>query len=721
VNAAAGEAALFLAFGGAVVGFISLALGLTRGRASLVRTGRTYTWVILAGAVAAAAAMQHALITDDFRLRYVVDNDSTNTPILFRVTAMWSDLAGSILLWGLILALWTVAVLWRFRRRSDDPLIGWTLAVCYAVAAFFFGLMLTAANPFQTVGATIPTQGNGVDPLLQNNVLVAFHPPILYAGLVGFTVPFAFACASLITGRVGEGWLIENRRWTLFSWAFLTVGVILGAWWSYEVLGWGGYWAWDPVENAAFLPWLTGTAYLHSVMVQERRGMLRIWNLSLLLSTFGLTILATFLTRSGVLASVHSFNNTGVGPALLAFFGVVVATSIGLLAWRGDRLRSPGSIASALSREAAFLTNNLLFGAFALVVLLGTVFPLIVQAVDGQQITVGAPYFDRMTMPIVVCILFLMAIAPVLPWRRTTPGLLRSRLLGPAAVAVAVLVACVAGGVHGLNPLLAFGLGAFAGATALRQLGLEVRRRGWLGMTGASGGGMVVHLGVVLIAVGFAASHSFAHSASLTLHQGQTEVFDGHSFTYQGLVQRSLPSTFHPTHIAEEAEVSIDHGQDYAPALSDYSSANEVVPTPSVKSSFTHDIYLTLNSPPARPGGSVVIGVIIEPLVSWIWAGGAVMGLGTLLAAAPGLRRRRPARGSGVGPASSQSPPWDGPSGGVPPARVPATAEPAGGVPATAEPAGGVPATAEPAGGVPATAGRAVTGGRAGGGAVHDQ
>jgi cytochrome c-type biogenesis protein CcmF len=656
VNAAAGEAAVFLAFGGAVIGFVSLVLGLTRNRDRLVRASRSYAWVVLAGAVIATAAMQHALLTTDFRLQYVVQNDSTATPTLYRITAMWSDLAGSILLWGLVLAVWTAAVTVRFRQRAADPLVGWAVAVCYAVAAFFFGLMLTASNPFVATKGPIPTEGNGVDPLLQNHILVAFHPPILYTGLVGFTVPFAFACASLITGRVGEGWLLETRRWTLFSWGFLTVGVILGAWWSYEVLGWGGYWAWDPVENAAFLPWLTGTAYLHSVMVQERRGMLRVWNLALLVSTFGLTILATFLTRSGVLNSVHSFNNTGIGPALLSFFGVVVAVSIGLLAWRGDRLRSPGSIASPLSREAAFLVNNLLFGAFALVVLLGTVFPLIVQAVGNQQITVGAPYFNRMTMPIVVCILFLMAVAPVLPWRQTTPGLLRTRLFWPAAAAVGVLVACVISGIRGLNPLLAFGLGAFAGASAVRQLLLEVRRRGLAGFSGASGGGMIVHVGVVLIAVGFAASHSFAHTTALTLTPGQSASFDGHTFTYLGMDEVSLPSSFHATHIASEALVSLDHGRSYAPALSVYTSSNATIPTPSVRSSLTEDIYLTFQSPPAKQGGSAVIGVIIEPLVSWIWVGGAVMLFGTALSAWPGRRRGSRSSGGTTGAAQAGSP-----------------------------------------------------------------
>ena len=602
-----------------------------------LRAGRTYTWVILMGAVIATVAMQHALITRDFRLQYVADNDSLATPLLFRITAMWSNLSGSILLWGLILAGYLAAVAIHFRARVADPLVAWATAIGYAVAAFFFGLMVDRLQPVHD-GPRDQCRPTDPDRTRSCKTTSWWRSTrrLLYLGLVGFTVPFAFACASLITGRVGEGWLIETRRWTLFAWGFLTIGVILGAWWSYQVLGWGGYWAWDPVENAAFLPWLTATAFLHSVMVQERRGMLRVWNLSLVIATFSLTILATFLTRSGVLDSVHSFNNTGIGPALLAFFGIVVATAIGLLAWRGDRLRSPGSIESPVSREGAFLANNLLFGAFALVVLLGTVFPLIAQAVNGDQITVGSPYFDRMTMPIVVCLLFLMAVAPVLPWRRASVEVLRTRLFWPAALAVAVLVACVVGGVRGLNPLLAFGLGTFAGATAIRQLILSIRKRGKRGLLGPSGGGMIVHVGVVLIAVAFAASHSFAHQQQLTIAQGQTARFDGHTFTFLG-----TKNVADSTHTALVADVRVDGGQIYGPAVEDFPFASEPIGTPSVRSSLTHDIYLTVAQTPSKPGGSIVLGVIIEPLVTWIWIGGLVMLAGTALSAWPAGRRGR--------------------------------------------------------------------------------
>ena len=307
MNGALGRTGVLLALVASLVGMAVLAVGLLRRREGAVRNGQLYAPLILLGAVVATAAMEHALVTHDFSLQYVADNNSRETPLLYSITGMWSALAGSILLWGLLLAGYATAMVWRFRRRATDPLVGWATLVVYAVSAFFFALMLGPANPFVAITGAIPKDGLGPNVLLQDNPLVAFHPPMLYLGMVGFTLPFAFAVASLATGRLDDAWQRETRRWTLFAWTFLTAGIVLGAWWSYQVLGWGGFWAWDPVENASLLPWLVGTAYLHSVMVQERRGLLRIWNLSLVVSTFSLTILGTFLTRSGVITSVHSF------------------------------------------------------------------------------------------------------------------------------------------------------------------------------------------------------------------------------------------------------------------------------------------------------------------------------------------------------------------------------------------------------------------------------
>ena len=282
-------------------------------------------FVVLAAAIAAAGIMEWALISHDFSIRYVAENNARGTPLLFTITGLWAALAGSILLWALILSGYLTFVALKFRRRAGDPLVVVATITGLVVALFFFALMLGPANPFKTL-ATTPLDGRGPNPLLQNHILMAFHPPMLYLGLVGFTVPFMFAIGALVTGRFGEGWLSDTRRATLVAWGFLTVGIILGAWWSYEVLGWGGFWAWDPVENASLLPWITGTAFIHSVMIQERRGMLRVWNLSLVIATFCLTILGTFLTRSGVIDSVHAFSESDIGPWLLTFLGIVAAS-----------------------------------------------------------------------------------------------------------------------------------------------------------------------------------------------------------------------------------------------------------------------------------------------------------------------------------------------------------------------------------------------------------
>ncbi|HEY7071620.1 MAG TPA: cytochrome c-type biogenesis CcmF C-terminal domain-containing protein, partial [Acidimicrobiales bacterium] len=443
-----------------------------------------------------------------------------------------------------------------------------------------------------------------------------------------------FAVAALATGRLGEGWLMETRRWTLVAWGCLTIGIVLGAWWSYEVLGWGGYWGWDPVENASLLPWLTGTAYLHSVMVQERRGMLRVWNLSLLCATFSLTILGTFLTRSGVIASVHAFTEGSIGYWLLGFFGLVVAVTLGLIGWRGDRLRAPGRIDSPVSREGAFLANNVLFAAFAFVVLLGTVFPLLVEAVNGDQLSVGAPYFDRMVMPIGLALLFLMAVAPVLPWRKASTELLSQRLFWPAWAGVAAVAIAVLLGARGLAPLVAFGLGAFAAGSAVRQVVLATRRQGWRGLVGRANGGMIVHIGVVVIAVALAASSSFDREQELTMAVGDTATVAGHEITYVG--HRTIDAD---NKTSVRARIAID-GDIYEPAINTFRGSEQSIGTPSVKTGPRQDVFLSLvRAPEGDAGQTIGLLVVVQPLVMWLWVGGFIMAFGTVLAAWPGRRR----------------------------------------------------------------------------------
>ena len=630
-----------------LVGVVSAAFGavaaVTAARESArgeeARTARLvprFVGLAFAAALGAMAAMEWAMITRDFSLQYIQDHGSRSTPALYNFTAVWSALEGSILLWILALALSGAVVVWRYRKRLDDQLISWAIAVICIVMVFFFILGFGPANPFAQ-GAPGVTDGPGPNPLLQNHILVLFHPPILYLGYVGFTVPFAFAIAALITGRVGEGWLLETRRWTLFAWGLLTVGIILGGWWSYEVLGWSGVWAWDPVENASFIPWLTATAYIHSVLVQERRGMLRVWNLSLLLATFSLTILGTFLTRSGVLNSVHAFSESDIGTYLLAFFGVIVVISLGLIGWRGDELRAPGAIDSPVSREGAFLANNVLFSVFAFIVLLGTVFPLIIEALQSRQISVAEPFFDRLATPIGITMLALMCIAPVLPWRKASGELLRDRLFWPAWCGIAALVVSIVVGADGLAPLLAFTLGGFAGGAALRQLVLATRRQGWRGLVGRANGGMVVHIGVILIAVALSASNAYTRSQELKLEKGKPASFGGHTFELIGFSDvKDDRST------GVKALVAVDGGKVYAPAITKFTNMGMNVGTPSVKSTWRYDLYLTLEPPVKKDSGVARVKVFVKPLVMWMWIGGGMMAAGTLLSAFPGRRRRRP-------------------------------------------------------------------------------
>jgi len=559
---------------------------------------------------------------------------------VFKVATLWSALEGSILLWGLVLAGYIASVAWRFRHRLEEPAVAWAMVTCFGVALFFFGLMLGPADPFRSVAGAIPADGPGPNPLLQNHPLMAFHPPVLYLGYVGFTVPFAFAIGSLASGTFGSEWARVTRRWSLAAWGFLTVGIGAGAWWSYEVLGWGGYWAWDPVENASLLPWLTATAYLHSVLVQERRGALRIWNVSLVVATFALTILGTFLTRSGVIDSVHAFTESVIGPSFLTFLGVVLAVSLGLIAWRGDRFRSDVPPAAPLSREGFFLANNLLLAGLAFVVLLGTVFPLLAEAVSGDRLSVGRPYFDRMASPLGLALLFLMAIAPVLKWTSDSRREVAERLMAPAAAATVVMAGCVALGLRSPGALLAFGLGAFAAASAIAQITSRWRQIGPRALLGGSGGGMVVHIGFVVLAVAVAGSGGFAERSDLRLEPGEAGTALGHRFELL-----DLRTVEFPNRVSQIADVRIDGDRIFRPALSQFPFASQAIGTPSVQTSLTGDIYLTLVATP-RPGSQeIVLGVRTVPLAVWLWTGVLIMGLGTALAL--GSPRRRPEKSRG--------------------------------------------------------------------------
>jgi cytochrome c-type biogenesis protein CcmF len=616
--------------------------------------GRYLMVLVGAGVAVSVASMQYALVTHDFSLAYVADNNATVTPLLYSITGMWSALEGSILLWATLLTAVTATVVVVYRRRHDDPLVGWASATLFGVLAFFLGLLAGPASPFTLSGPNPPAQGAGPNALLQDNPLVAIHPPLIYLGLVAFSVPFAFVIGVLATGRVDDPVRLDMRRWAVGAWTVLTVGVLLGAWWSYQVLGWGGFWGWDPVENAVLLPWLVATAYVHSVVVEERRGLLRIWNVVLAIAVFALTILATYLTRSGVLQSNHSFSPSTIGPLLLGFLGFVLLGSLGLLAWRGDQLRSPVHVDEPLSREGAFLANNILLVGFAVVVLLGTVFPLAYEAARHSAVVVGPPYFDAVAVPVALCLLFLMAIAPVLGWRHANATVMWHRLRVSAWAATALVVVLVALGVRGLGTLAAYWLAVLATGSALRALWGNVRAargRGdawWHGALGRSSGGMVVHVGVVLVTVGIVTSVSFASRAEVTLAPGASRIVGGHTITYLGL--RTVTD---PVRTATQLIVRVDGHGPYYPAVTQFTGRPGYVGSPAIDSGPFGDVYLTFDAigqgtsvsgpqlASRLPRGFALVGVTVEPLLAWLWAGGLVAGVGGVLALARAPRRRR--------------------------------------------------------------------------------
>ncbi len=635
-----GRAALYVAFVGTIAGIVHQLVALRTGGPS-----RSLRWALVSlfGICAAVAVMQFALVTHNFSLAYVAENNATFTPLLYSITGMWSALEGSLLLWALLLAGLITFVVRFYKRQGDDQVVGWATAVLFGVSAFFIGLMCGPADPFIHNGAKV-LQGAGPNALLQDNPLVAIHPPLLYAGFVGFTVPFAFAIAMLITGRVHDRWPLEQRRWTVLAWGVLSVGIVLGAWWSYQVLGWGGFWGWDPVENAALLPWLTGTAYIHSVIVQDRRGLFRVWNLSLAIATFSLTVLGTFFTRSGVLQSVHAFSSSTLGPLLIGFFAVTVVLGIGLLAWRGDRLRSPVGVDHALSREGLFIANNVLFVGFAVVVLLGTVFPLLYEAVNGGQVTVGTPYFATVAVPMSIVVLVLMTLAPLVGWRTLDVKVLWSRVRVSAWSSLAVVVVLVALGVRRPMVLVAYFLATAAGASALRTLRgafVTARRRRqpwWDALRGPSSGGMIVHLGVVIMAVAIVTSTSYTTRNEVTLATGQSTVVSGQYVTFKGFrtVKDSLET-------ATQLRVEVDHHA-LLPAVTTYNGrSDQSGGTPAIDSTLTRDVYGTFDAVGGNgatsgaqvrgdlPAGSVVLGVTVEPLLAWLWIGGLLLGLGSVL------------------------------------------------------------------------------------------
>src|ERR1700719_4747234 len=510
-----GKLALAIALILAVYSIVANIYGVRRAAPDFVVSARHALWSMCAMVTIAVVALWTGLLRSDFSLEYVAAYSSTTLPTVYKVTSLWGGQQGSLLFWTWLLSIFTSIAAFQNRRRNPK-IAPYALAVLASVAIFFLLMLNFVTRPFDLL-ATVPAEGSDLNPLLQN-YWMAIAPPSLYAGAVSATVPFAFGAAALIAGKLDDGWIRSTRRWAIFSWFFLTLGNMFGARWAYEVLGWGGYWAWDPVENAAFMPWLVMTAYLHSVMIQERKDMLKIWNLSLI----GLALFGTVITRSGVISSLHSFTQSGRGPYFLTFLIIVTLAYIALLIFRSSQLRSPADFESYLSREAAFLFNNLFLVGIAFAVFWGTIFPVLSEAVRGVKITVGPPFFNRVIGPLALGLVFLMGIGPLIAWRRTTADNLIRSFTAPVVIGVATGIVAAVAGIRQWYVLTAFSLAAFVigtvlvefrrGMNARRHMVSEPRAKALVNLVAKNNrryGGYIIHIGTIVAFVGIVGSSFF--------------------------------------------------------------------------------------------------------------------------------------------------------------------------------------------------------------------
>jgi len=639
---------------------VSFAGGATR-RADLVASGERGMYATFAMIVLAALGLWTALFTRDFSLKYVASFTSANLPKFYTFTAFWAGQAGSMLFWALILSLYaTLAVASnRHRNRELMPYVTGTLAL---VLLFFLATLCLGANPYERLD-WLPPDGRGMNPQLQNPGM-AIHPPNLYLGYVGTAIPFAFAIAALITRRLDSEWLGAVRRWALLSWFFNTTGIILGMWWAYVELGWGGYWAWDPVENASLLPWLTTTAFLHSVMVQEKRGMLRKWNVTLVICSFLLSIFGTFITRSGVISSVHSFAQSPVGNWFAGFLAIAILASGYLVATRLRDLEGRVELESMVSREAAFLYNNLLLVGIAFSVLWGTLFPIISEAVRGTKITVGPPFFNTVNVPLGLLLLALTGVGPLIAWRRASVSNLRRQFtfpVGSGAVAAAALLAL---GMRDTYAVIAYALAAFVAATILQEFYKGVGARHCMygeappvafvhlvARNRRRYGGYIVHAGIVIVFAAFAGL-AFKRETDVTLNAGESRsLVDPYgrrwTFTSQGVsrydvlnrevtaVALEVTRNGRPMGVITSEKRQYFSGSDPATRVPTFEPSTEV----GIRGSFRQDVYVTLAGVIGQDTSE--IRVTFNPLVRWVWLGGMLMAVGGLVVMWPQADRRR--------------------------------------------------------------------------------
>jgi cytochrome c-type biogenesis protein CcmF len=667
-----GYFALLVAFVLSAYAVVAGFWGARLGNIALVRSAeRTVlaVWILVSTAV---AGLLYYLLASDFSLEYVANYTNRDLPIFYKIAGFWAGQTGSLLFWTFLLTCYSGFVVLQNRHRNR-VLMPYVVCMMMATTFFFLSLNLFVANPFERLGVIqadgsaafyAPADGRGLNPLLQYFAMV-IHPPVLFLGYVGFTVPFAFAMAALFSRQLGDAWIRTTRRWTMLAWGFQSMGILLGAKWAYVELGWGGYWAWDPVENASLMPWLTATAYLHSVMVQERKGMLKVWNMVLVIGTFLLCILGTFLTRSGVVSSVHAFAQSNIGPFFVTFMVVMVLLSTGMILLRLDYLKSENQLDSLISRESSFLFNNLILLVACFAVLWGTIFPIISEAVQGEKITVGPPFFNKVNIPIALLLMLLTGVGPLFAWRKTSTESLRKNFLIPTVLSLLFGAGLFALGVHHVYALMCYILCFFVTATIVAEFYKGTRTRmkstsenAALALFNLSFkntrryGGYIVHFGMVLIFVALAGA-AFNKETEKDLAQGESIKIAGYELKCEGIKEGDTANYSYST-----ATMNVfKYGKPFTTMLPEkrlYKASQQPTSEVALYSTLREDLYVVYKGD-SDDGAKAVIQVYVNPLVKWLWIGGLVVVLGTGMAMLPnrtGLSRnaiRRKEEGNRVG------------------------------------------------------------------------
>ena len=654
-----GSLALAIAWVLAVYAVVMSLIGAFLRKRDFVASAEHAALAVWGAVVVAAAALLHALATHDFSIEYVAHYSSSTLPLQYTVAALWGGQAGSLLFWVLILSSMSTVVHLQNRDKNRE-LMPYVTAVLMIIALFFLSMLMFVTPPFQRLAFT-PAEGRDLNPLLQN-YWMTIHPPSLYMGYVACAIPFAFAMGALASARLDDVWIRTTRRWTLLAWFFLSLGNLFGAEWAYLVLGWGGYWAWDPVENAAFMPWLTCTAFLHSVMIQEKKNMLKVWNMVLVILTFALTIFGTFLTRSGVISSVHSFTQSGLGPFFMGFLGFVLVASLGLMLWRLPLLKSENELDSMLSREAIFLFNNLILVGITFSVFWGTVFPVISEAVRGIKITVGPPFFNKVNTPLGLVLLFLTGVGPLIAWRRASARNLQRNFLLPSLLGLFGGVGLFIAGVRHYYAVVSFSLCMFVTSTIVMEFFRGVRaRQAMIGENPLTAlvhlmaknrrryGGYIVHVGVVMMILAITGTSAFKQETQITLKPGSSFPMGRYTLRYDGVTPHETP---HIAYLTASVAVLQDGRQIdmLHPEKRFYKKPEQPTTEVAIRSTLGADLYLTLGSYDDA-SKMATIQAYVNPLIGFLWWGGIVLALGTAVTIWP---TRAPARVAAYAPAGAR-------------------------------------------------------------------